>query len=189
MQKYNTETTRVALVGCVAIDPFDVLSLIKSGRPDEMVLIGEGNGSVAEKIGSLVAKSSVSRDFRLFAGDFSDCSGADIAIVSSSFPNRKTSRLPNILQRTANALRRKVRSLVDAGFDGVMLVATSPIDLMSFVAKDESRFPSERLMGLGTSVDYVARLDTILDARKYMVFGNEFRSRLSRPLRPDLSAL
>jgi len=158
MQKNKTETTCVALIGCVGIDPFDVLSLIKSGRPDEVVLIGEGCESLGEKVGSLVEKSNVSRDFRLFAGDLSDSAGADIAIVSTSVPESENESPAEHLQRTANALRRKVRSLVDAGFDGVMLVATSPIDLMSFVAKDESGFPSERLMGLGTSVDYVARL-------------------------------
>src|SRR5204862_6684673 len=149
MQKNNTETTLVALVGCVGIDSFDVLSLIKSGRPDQMVLIGEGNELLAEKLGSLVAKSNVSRDFRLFAGNLSDSAGADIAIVSTSVPDSEKESPAEHLRRTANAVRHEVRSLVDAGFDGVMLVTTSPIDLMTFVAKDESRFASERVIGLG----------------------------------------
>lgn len=158
MQKNNTQTTRVALVGCVGIDPFDVLSLIKSGRPDEMVLIGEGNESLVEKIGSLVAKSNVSRGVRLFAGDLSDSAGADIAIVSTSVNELEKESPAEHLHRTANEVRYTVRSVVDAGFAGVMLVTTSPIDLMAFVAKDESKFPSERVLGLGTNVDYVARL-------------------------------
>src|SRR5436190_17032045 len=164
MLENNTKTTRVAIVGCVGIDPFDALSLIKSGRPDEMVLIREGNESLAEKIGLLVAKSNVSRDFRLFAGELSDSVGAEIAIVSTSVPESEKEPPADHLHRTANAIRGEVRSLVDAGFNGVMLVATSPIDLMSFVAKDESRFPSERVIGLGTNVDYVARL-TLYSAR------------------------
>jgi len=158
MQKKNTETTRVAIVGCVGIDPFDVLSLIKSGSPDELVLIGEGNESLAKKIGSLVAKSNVSRDFRLFSGDFSDCANAEIAVLSTSVSELESKSPAEHLRQTAIAVRHEVRSLVDAGFNGVMLVTTSPIDLMSYVTKDESRFPSERVIGLGTSVDYVARL-------------------------------
>ena len=122
MQKNKTETTCVALIGCVGIDPFDVLSLIKSGRPDEVVLIGEGCELLGEKVGSLVEKSNVSRDFRLFAGDLSDSAGADIAIVSTSVPESENESPAEHLHRTANALRRKVRSLVDAGFDGVMLL-------------------------------------------------------------------
>lgn len=158
MQKNNTETTRVALVGCVGIDPFDVLSLIKSGRPDEMVLIGEENEILFEKIGSLVAKSNVSRGFRLFAGDLTDSNGADIAILSTSVNELESGSPAEHLRQTADAVRREVRSLVDAGFNGVMLVTTSPIDLMSYVAKDESRFPSERVVGLGTSVNDKATL-------------------------------
>ncbi|MFL6468156.1 MAG: lactate/malate family dehydrogenase [Pyrinomonadaceae bacterium] len=158
MQINFTETTRVALIGCSDIDPFDVLSMIKSGRPDELVLIGEGNKILAEKLDSLVAKSNVSRDFRLFPGDPLDSAGADIAIVSTSVPEVGKESPAEHLRRTANAVRHEVRSLVDAGFEGVMLVTTSPIDLMSFVARDESQFASERVIGLGSNVDYVARL-------------------------------
>src|SRR5437762_1105914 len=108
MLENNTKITRVAIVGCVRIDPFDVLSLIKSGRPDEMVLIGEGNAILAEKIGSLVEKSNVSRDFRLFAGNQSDSAGADIAVVSTSVPESDKESPAEHLRRTAIAVGREV---------------------------------------------------------------------------------
>jgi L-lactate dehydrogenase len=46
---------------------------------------------------------------------------------------------------------------MDAGFDGILLVASNPVDVLTYVAWKESKLPSNRVLGSGTSLD-TARL-------------------------------
>ncbi len=46
---------------------------------------------------------------------------------------------------------------MDSGFDGIILTASNPVDILTYVAWKESKLPSSRVIGSGTSLD-TARL-------------------------------
>ncbi|MET0248547.1 MAG: L-lactate dehydrogenase, partial [Sphingobium sp.] len=54
-----------------------------------------------------------------------------------------------------------VTALSDAGFDGIILVASNPVDLMAMIAFDRAGLPASRIIGTGTLLDS-SRLRTLL---------------------------
>jgi L-lactate dehydrogenase len=69
-----------------------------------------------------------------------------------------------IAGKSAQIVRSCVADLMNAGFDGVLLVASNPVDLMALVAFEQSGLPSARVIGTGTLLDS-NRLQQALAAR------------------------
>ena len=43
---------------------------------------------------------------------------------------------------------------MDSGFDGIFLIATNPVDILTYVTWKESGLPKERVIGSGTTLDF-----------------------------------
>ena len=90
-------------------------------------------------------------------GSYYDCADADICVISvaAQFPPN-TPRLDKI-DKAADMIGRIVPSIMATGFDGIFLVITNPVDLMTWLVQQLSGLPSERVIGTGTALD-TARL-------------------------------
>lgn len=58
-----------------------------------------------------------------------------------------------VVGKNAAIVRACVNDLMAAGFDGVLLVASNPVDLMTLVALKKSGLPAKRVIGTGTLLD------------------------------------
>ena len=69
----------------------------------------------------------------------------------------------DLLERNAGIVKSIVHSVMDAGFQGIFLLITNPVDVLTWVTFTESGFPAARVIGSGTTLDsarlreYVAR--------------------------------
>jgi len=176
MQEDEFGTARIVLIGGVDINVSDIYSLVKSSRPSELILVGQRSEVVAGKVRSILAGSVRSEFCKVFCGDFSDAANADLVILSTSVEECEGELADEHLRRTVEAVRSDVRSVVDSGFDGILFVTTNPIDVMSYVAMEESRFPAERVIGLGTSIDEDARSQLPLSGVNTWCSGMHFNS-------------
>ena len=63
----------------------------------------------------------------------------------------------DLLNRNAKIMKSVVSQIMSSGFDGIILVATNPVDILTYVVWKASGLPSRRVIGSGTSLD-TARL-------------------------------
>ena len=94
---------------------------------------------------------------RVRAGSYYDCADADLCVLSVGArfaPN--TPRL-EMLDQSATMIGRIVPSVMATGFDGIFLVVTNPVDLMTWLVQQLSDLPDTRVIGTGTALD-TARL-------------------------------
>ena len=90
-------------------------------------------------------------------GSYYDCADADICVISvaAQFPPN-TPRLDKI-DKAADMIGRIVPSIMATGFDGIFMVITNPVDLMTWLVQQLSGLDDRRVIGLGTALD-TARL-------------------------------
>lgn len=50
-------------------------------------------------------------------------------------------------------MRSIVRQVMAQGYQGILLIATNPVDILTYIAYQESGLPSSRVIGSGTSLD------------------------------------
>lgn len=146
-------TTRVALIGCEHVDRTGALSLAQCDAVDGLLLIGKGCGRLADELCQAAAKATGRSIREVLTGTYGDAFNADIAVMAAGIGDAANRSPEERLRQTAAKMHETVSTLVSAGFNGVLLVITNPIDIMTHVAQRASGFSPQRVIGLGTGAD------------------------------------
>ena len=159
----NTDKRKVVLIGTGMVGMSFAYSLVNQGAIcNELVLIDvnkeRANGEAMDlNHGLAFAKSNM----KIYAGEYSDCKDADIIVIAAGVAQKEGETRIDLLQRNTEVFRSIIKPVVKSGFDGIFLVATNPVDIMTRVTYELSRFGASRVIGTGTSLD-TARLRYLL---------------------------
>lgn len=91
------------------------------------------------------------------AGDYSECRDANIVVITAGLNQKPGQTRLELAKANAKIMKDITRQVVDNGFKGIFVVASNPVDLMTYVVYKTSGFPKERVIGSGTVLD-TARL-------------------------------
>ncbi len=159
----NTDKRKVVLIGTGMVGMSFAYALVNQGGIcNELVLIDvnreRANGEAMDlNHGLAFAKSNM----KIYAGEYSDCKDADIVVIAAGVAQKEGETRLDLLQRNVEVFRSIITPVVKSGFDGIFLVATNPVDIMTRVTYELSRFGAARVIGTGTSLD-TARLRYLL---------------------------
>ncbi|MBR4509125.1 MAG: L-lactate dehydrogenase [Ruminococcus sp.] len=159
----NTDRRKVVLIGTGMVGMSSAYALVNQGGIcNELVLIDVNKErAMGEAMdlnhGLAFAKSNM----KIYAGDYHDCKDADIIVIAAGVAQKEGETRLDLLQRNTEVFRSIITPVVKSGFDGIFLVATNPVDIMTRVTYELSRFGASRVIGTGTSLD-TARLRYLL---------------------------
>lgn len=157
-----TDNRKVALVGTGMVGMSCAYALLNQNACDEMVLIDiDRERAAGEAMDLNHGLAFSSSHMKIYAGDYSDCGNADIVIICAGVAQKIGESRLDLLQRNVNVFRSVVIPIAEAGFNGIFLVATNPVDIMARVTCSLSGFNPRRVLGTGTALD-TARLRYIL---------------------------
>ena len=94
-------------------------------------------------------------------GAYSDCGDADIVVICAGVNQKEGETRLQLLQRNYKVFESIVPRVVSSGFEGIFLVATNPVDIMTRITYELSGFNAAKVMGTGTTLD-TARLRYLL---------------------------
>lgn len=100
-------------------------------------------------------------NMKIYAAEYSDCRDADLAVICAGVPQKSGETRIDLLHRNSAVFDEIVGKVIASGFDGIFLVATNPVDVMTRLTMEKSSFPAERVIGTGTTLD-TARLRYLL---------------------------
>ena len=147
-----THQNRVCIIGCGRVGMASAYALIQSSFIRELVLVGrtpektEGEVMDLEHAVSVPMKSPI----RIINGSYADAARSSIVVIAAgqATGGSDTSRL-DLLAANAVIVRDIVGRLRDEGFDGILVMASNPVDLLVQVALDVSGFAPGRVIGTG----------------------------------------
>ncbi|MCR4786349.1 MAG: L-lactate dehydrogenase [Lachnospiraceae bacterium] len=147
--------SKVVIIGAGNVGSTTAYTIINQGLCEEVVLI-DVNKEKAEGE-ALDMKHSVyfmNRNIKVKAGEYSDCEDADVVIITASAPMPKDSndRL-KMLEPSLKIIGSIVDSVQGSGFDGIYVVVSNPVDIMTYYTWKRSGLPRERVIGSGTTLD------------------------------------
>ena len=97
----------------------------------------------------------------IYDGEYSDCHDADIVVIAAGVAQKEGEGRIALLKRNLEVFKSIIDPIVKSGFDGIFLVATNPVDIMTKVTLELSGFDPSRVIGSGTTLD-TARLRSLL---------------------------
>ncbi len=149
---------KVALIGTGMVGMSYAFAMLNRNICDEIVLV-DLNAERAE--GEAMDLSHgipfAQTRMRIWSGSYADCGDADLAVITAGAPQAPGETRLDLLEKNAKIITAIVNNLIGAGFNGLMLVASNPVDVMTMVAAKVSNFPRGRVFGSGTTLD-TARL-------------------------------
>ncbi|GJM79227.1 hypothetical protein HMSSN139_17230 [Paenibacillus sp. HMSSN-139] len=94
-------------------------------------------------------------------GRLEDCRDMDVVVLTAGANPKPGQTRLDLLEEAESITRDIVSRIVGGGFDGVFVVAANPVDIVTYIVREVSGFPRNRVIGTGTSIDS-ARLKTLL---------------------------
>lgn len=98
-----------------------------------------------------------SSHMKIIAGEYSDCEDADVVVITAGLSQKPGQTRLELSEANAKIMKDITKSVVNSGFKGIFLVASNPVDIMTKVVQEVSKFPTGRVIGSGTALD-TARL-------------------------------
>ena len=86
-------------------------------------------------------------------GTYKDAKDCDVVVITAGAAQKPGETRMELLNKNVGILRGMVKEIMDSGFDGIFLVVTNPMDVMTYFALKFSGLPAERVIGSGTVLD------------------------------------
>jgi L-lactate dehydrogenase len=149
----QTRIPRVAIVGTGFVGSTTAYALLLSRTAAEIVLIDRDERRADGHVQDLRDAEVFSHTTRVVAGQFNDCCSADVMIITAGVSQSgRGSRLDN-LNDTAAILKGLVLNVARYNPHGILLIASNPVDVLTYAAWKWSGLPPNRVIGSGTSLD------------------------------------
>ncbi|BDG62310.1 L-lactate dehydrogenase [Caldinitratiruptor microaerophilus] len=144
---------RIVIVGTGLVGSTFAYTLLLRELAEEIVLIDKNRAKAEGDALDLNHGIPLARPARIWAGDYPDCAGADIVVIAAGVAQRPGETRIDLLRRNVDVLREVLGHVVRHTERAILLVATNPVDVLSYAAWKLSGFPPERVIGSGTLLD------------------------------------
>ncbi len=149
----RTRIPRVAIVGAGFVGSTTAYALLLSGTAAEIVLIDRNERRAHGHVQDLRDAEVFSKTTRVVAGRFDDCCSADVIIITAGVSQSGQSSRLDSMNETAGILKGLVLDIARYNPHGILLIASNPVDVLTYAAWKWSGLPPNRVIGSGTSLD------------------------------------
>ena len=161
--------SKIVIIGCGNVGMSYAYSLINQKcNVDELILIDKNiekaKGEAMDLNHSIPYSPNV---INIKAGDYSDCANADIVMLSAGANQEVGETRLDLIHKNDIIFKSIIELVMKSGFNGIFLVATNPVDAMSYITYKYSGLNPNKIIGTGTSLD-TARLRYML-SRKFNI--------------------
>lgn len=144
---------KIGIIGAGHVGSHVSAALLFQGLCGQLVLLDtDKKKAVAQADDLQDIVSFTARQARIWAGDYSDLADAGIVVVCASGPICKEDRLEE-LEESVRVMDEIIPGLKSSGFDGILLVITNPVDVVTRYLASRLGLPVGHILGSGTTLD------------------------------------
>ncbi|RYG71721.1 L-lactate dehydrogenase [Lentibacillus lipolyticus] len=150
----ENHVNRVVLVGTGSVGSSYAYSMVNQGITEELVLIDmnleKAKGEVMDlNHGQLFYETPTS----VWHGDYDDCQYADIVCITAGVSQSNEETRLSAVEKNIAIVQSIISDVMASGFNGIFLISTNPVDIVTHAAWKFSGLPKERVIGSGTTLD------------------------------------
>ncbi len=144
---------RVAIVGLGNVGASYAYALLFRGLASEIVLIDANTAKAEGEAMDLNHAVPFTHSTRIWSGDYSQCAGAAVTVITAGAAQKPGETRLDLVKKNAKIFASIVPEVVKHNPDGIILIATNPVDVLTYVAWKLSGLPADRVIGSGTILD------------------------------------
>ena len=156
------EKRKIVLVGTGFVGMSFAYSILNQGLINELVLIDiDKNKAEGEALDLSHGVPYAPTKIDIWTGDYSECKDANIVVIAAGINQKPGQTRLELVETNAKIIKSIVKQVIDNGFKGIFIVATNPVDIMTYIVQKVSKIKTNRVIGSGTMLD-TARLRFLL---------------------------
>lgn len=144
---------KCAIIGCGFVGASSAFSLMESGMFNEMVLIDVNKDKAEGEAMDLSHGLPFTKPMEIYAGDYCDLADAGIVIITAGAGQKQGETRLDLVNKNVAIFKQLIPSITEYNKEGILLVVSNPVDILTWVTLKLSGFPSNRVIGTGTVLD------------------------------------
>src|SRR5581483_842245 len=144
---------RIGVVGLGNVGASFAFTLLLRRLAAEIVLIDANRKKAEGEAMDLNHAVPFGAATRIWAGDYADLRGAAVTVISAGTGQKPGETRLQLLDRNLAIFLDIIPKVVAQNPDGLLLIATNPVDILSYASYKLSGLPAHRVMGSGTILD------------------------------------
>ena len=156
--------SKVVIIGAGFVGASIAYASLIRGLCTELVLIDRNREKAEGEAMDLSHGLPFVRPVEIKAGDYEDCRGAEIIVITAGANQRPGQTRLELVQQNVSITRSIVSEIIKYEKEAILLVVSNPVDILTMVAREESGLAPERVIGSGTVLD-TARFRYIISQR------------------------
>lgn len=157
----HLKPTRIVVVGAGLVGSTFAYALQLSGLAGEIVLIDANPARAEGEAMDLMHSVPFGAPTRIRAGDYADCAGATAVVICAGANQKPGETRLDLVKRNAAIFARIIPQVVRYTREAILVIATNPVDVLTWVALKLSGLPPQQVIGSGTILD-TARFRALL---------------------------
>lgn len=153
MLKDGWEARKVVVVGAGAVGSTFAYALAQSGLAEEITLLDANQELALGQVLDLAHGLPYYPAVEISVGDRADYQDADVIVITAGAKQKPGQSRLALLQRNAAIIEEIVDDIVAQGSEGIILVVTNPVDVLTHLAHTRSSWERGRVIGSGTVLD------------------------------------
>ena len=168
----NQDKRKLVLVGTGFVGMSMAYTFLNTKVIDELVLIDmDENKSIGEAMDLNHRIPYASSNLKIRSGSYEECRDADVVVITAGAAQKSGQTRLELTMINAKIMKSITENIMKNGFNGILVVASNPVDLMSYVAWKVSGLPSNQVIGSGTILD-TARLRYLMSEYLHISANN-----------------
>lgn len=153
---------KVVLVGTGFVGMSMAYTMLNRGGVNELVLVDlDTNKAKGEEMDLNHGMPFAPQKMTIKAGDYDECGDAQVVVITAGIAQKPGQTRLELAETNAKIMKSITENIMKSGFNGIIVVASNPVDLMTYVVSEVSGLPKNQVIGSGTVLDS-ARLRYIL---------------------------
>lgn len=156
------EKRKVILIGTGMVGMSMAFSLINTGGIDELVLIDiDHEKAKGESMDLNHGLPYSHKHIKIKEGNYSDCKDSDIVVICAGANQKEGQTRLELTKINTKIITSIAKEIKHSGFNGITIIATNPVDILSYVVYKVLGVDKSKVIGTGTLLD-TARVKYLL---------------------------
>lgn len=157
---------KIVLIGCGNVGMAYAYALVNQHvYVDELVLIDINTERVIGEAADLNHCLAYSPSkIKIKVGDYTDCKDASIVVIAAGANQAPGETRMDLINKNSKIFKTIIHDVMQNNFNGIFIVATNPVDIMTYLTLKYSGLTPNKVIGSGTTLD-TARLRFLLSEK------------------------
>ncbi len=145
--------SKIVLIGSGAVGSTFAYTVLLKGLANELVIIDANKDKAEGDVLDLNHGLLLAQPMKIYAGEYKDCTDADIIVITAGAAQKLGETRINLMQRNVDIFQQILSNVVQYNQEAIFLIATNPVDILTYITIKLTNLPANRIIGSGTLLD------------------------------------